>query len=112
MLFGPLQATSYLLNHGLLSAALCSLWTLRVPVFLMMPACAAVRVVGQAGSIVVTSWALRENLFALVVNNLYALLVSSLRTARCSCGADAASCACRTSSRPRWGPLSRRTRRC
>ena len=78
VLFGPLQATSYLLNHGLLSAALCTLWTLRAPVLLLMPACAAVRVIGQAGSIVVTSWALRENLFALVVNNLYALLVREL----------------------------------
>ena len=53
---------------------------------LLMPACAAVRVFGQAGSIVVTSWALRENLFALIVNNLYALLVrpdspSPVRTA-------------------------------
>lgn len=75
VLFGPLQATSYLLNHGLLAATLSSLWTLHAPVFLLMPACAAVRVLGQAGSLVVTSWALRENLFALIVNNLYALLV-------------------------------------
>lgn len=75
VLFGPLQAVSYLLNHGILSAALCTFWSRQAPVLLMIPMCAALRVLGQAGSIVVSSWALQENIFALIVNNLYSLLV-------------------------------------
>ena len=75
VLFGPLQAVSYLLNHGILSAALCTFWSCRAPVLVMIPVCAGIRVLGQAGSIVVSSWALQENIFALIVNNLYSLLV-------------------------------------
>ena len=66
-----------MLNHGILSAALCTFWSRRAPVLLMIPLCAALRVLGQAGSIVVSSWALQENIFALIVNNLYSLLVRS-----------------------------------
>jgi len=63
VLLGPVQAATYLLNHGLLAGALGG------------PAAAAVRVAGQLGFIALSGWTMNENLWALLLTNVFSLLV-------------------------------------
>ena len=75
MLLGPLQALTYLLNQGAMAACLGAFFAARAPWALSVPATAAVRVAGTLAYIGVSSWTMNENLFALLMTNVYALLV-------------------------------------
>ena len=75
MLLGPLQCLTFLLNHGLLAASLGAFWSVQAHWALSVPAAALVRVGGQLAYIALTSWTLNENLFALLMSNVYSLLV-------------------------------------
>jgi hypothetical protein len=75
VLLGPVQAATYLLNHGLLAGALGGLLAGRAPWALGVPAAAAVRVAGQLGFIALSGWTMNENLWALLLSNVFALLV-------------------------------------
>ena len=84
MLLGPLKALSYLLEHGLSSAALGALWRWRVHWSLSMAAGSVVRITSTAGVLALSSWALNEDLVALLMSNAYSMLVSILGMA-CGC---------------------------
>lgn len=75
MLLGPVQAATYLLNHGLMAGALGALLARRAPWTVGIPVAAAVRVAGQLGFLALSSWTLNENLVALLLSNVYSLLV-------------------------------------
>ena len=75
VLLGPLQCLTFLLNHGLLAASLGAFWSVQAHWALSVPAAALVRVGGQLAYIALTSWTLNENLFALLMSNVYSLLV-------------------------------------
>ncbi|CAK0783478.1 hypothetical protein CVIRNUC_006677 [Coccomyxa viridis] len=74
VLLGPLQCLTFLLNHGLLAASLGAFWSVQAHWALSVPAAALVRVGGQLTYIALTSWTLNENLFALLMSNVYSLL--------------------------------------
>ena len=75
VLLGPLRAVSYVLMHGLLAASLGSLWRLRAPWALSVPVGALVRVGGQLAYLALSSATMNENLFAVMLSNVHALLV-------------------------------------
>ncbi len=81
MLLGPLKALSYLLEHGLSSAALGALWRWRVHWSLSMVAGSVVRITSTVGVLALSSWALNEDLVALLMSNAYSMLVSIFGTA-------------------------------
>ena len=76
MLLGPLQSLTFLLNQGLLAATLGSFWAGQAHWAVSVPAAALVRVSGTLAYIMLSSWTMNENLFALLMSNVYALLVS------------------------------------
>ena len=78
VLLGPLQSCTFLLNQGLLAATLGAFWSAQAHWAISVPAAALVRVTGTLGYIVLSSWTMNENLFALLLSNVYALLVSAL----------------------------------
>lgn len=94
VLLGPLQALTFLLNHGLLAASLGAFWSVQAHWALSVPAAALVRVAGQLAYIALTSWTLNENLFALLMSNVYSLLVRASpitrHLLRCHCSASSA----------------------
>ena len=77
VLLGPLQSCTFLLNQGLLAATLGAFWSAQAHWAISVPAAALVRVTGTLAYIVLSSWTMNENLFALLLSNVYALLVSS-----------------------------------
>ena len=94
VLLGPLQCLTFLLNHGLLAAALGAFWSVQAHWALSVPAAALVRVGGQLAYIALTSWTINENLFALLMSNVYSLLVRAgfipRHLLRCRCPANSA----------------------
>lgn len=76
VLLGPLQSLTFLLNQGLLAATLGSFWAGQAHWAVSVPAAALVRVAGTLAYITLSSWTMNENLFALLMSNVYALLVS------------------------------------
>ena len=76
VLLGPLQSLTFLLNQGLLAATLGSFWAGQAHWAVSVPAAALVRVGGTLAYIMLSSWTMNENLFALLMSNVYALLVS------------------------------------
>lgn len=74
VLTGPVRALTFLLIYGLLSLALGACWAWRLPWWLSIPAGALVRIAGYATYVLLSSWALGENLGALMVANAHALL--------------------------------------
>jgi hypothetical protein len=76
VLLGPLRALNYLSQHGVLAATLGAVWSKRLGWGWGVAAGAAVRVTGTLASLAVSSWTLNENLFGLLLNNVYSLLVS------------------------------------
>ncbi|KXZ54746.1 hypothetical protein GPECTOR_4g816 [Gonium pectorale] len=74
VLLGPLRAMSYLLIHGLLAATLGSLWAAKAPFWLGVAAGALVRMAGQLGYLVMSSVTMNENMFALLLSNVYNML--------------------------------------
>ena len=75
VLLGPVQSATYLLNHGLMAGALGALLARRTPWAVGIPVAAGVRVAGQLGFLALSSWTLNENLVALLLSNVYSLLV-------------------------------------
>jgi hypothetical protein len=74
VLLGPLRAVAYCLYHGLLAAALGGAWRSGLPWAATVPLGALVRVGGQLAYIALSSATLNENLFAVLLANVHALL--------------------------------------
>jgi hypothetical protein len=75
VLLGPLRAVSYLLIHGLLAATLATLWRSKANLWLCVAVGAVVRMAGQLLYLVLSSVTMNENLFAIMMSNVYAMLV-------------------------------------
>ena len=76
MLLGPLRAVTYLFMHGLVAWCLGGLWQLQARWQVTVAVGSLARLLGQLGYLAVTSWTLNENLFRLLLANVYSLLVS------------------------------------
>jgi hypothetical protein len=75
VLLGPIQATVYLLNHGFMAVVLGAMWWGQCPWWLTLPMGTLVRLGGTLAYIALSSWTLNENLFVLVLGNVYSLVV-------------------------------------
>ena len=73
---GPLQAVSYLLQHGCTAWALGTGWHLRFPWWLSILTASLVRMLGTIGFLAFTSWTLNENVYRLIVTQVHSLVVS------------------------------------
>ncbi|GIL53481.1 hypothetical protein Vafri_9072 [Volvox africanus] len=78
VLLGPLRAMSYFFLHGLLAATLGSLWSARGGFWVGVMAGALVRMFGQLSYLVMSSVTMNENMFALLLSNVYNTLVSGV----------------------------------
>jgi hypothetical protein len=87
VLLGPLRAITYVLMHGMLAAALGSMWVWQWPWGLSIISGAVLRMAGQLGYLVLSSLTMNENLFAVMLANVHNLLVSSFfcSIVRCVC---------------------------
>mmetsp|Transcript_5536 Transcript_5536/g.13506 ORF Transcript_5536/g.13506 Transcript_5536/m.13506 type:complete len:294 (+) Transcript_5536:85-966(+) len=74
VLLGPVRMLTYLLMHGFLAGTMGVVWARRLPWATGVLAGAAVRTVGQIGYLAVSSWMMNENLFALLMSNVFSLL--------------------------------------
>eukprot|EP00798_Chlamydomonas_sp_ICE-L_P005918 gene5918-33491_t len=74
VLLGPLRALSYVLIHGLLSATLGTCWKLKASWWLSVVVGALVRMTGQCAYLMLTSLTMNENLFLLMLSNVYSML--------------------------------------
>jgi hypothetical protein len=74
VLLGPLRALSYVFLHGLLAATLGTLWRWRVGWWASICAGALVRMAGQLAYLILSSITMNENLFAVMLSNVHALL--------------------------------------
>jgi hypothetical protein len=74
VLLGPLRAVGYIFLHGALAATLGTLWRWRVSWWLSICAGALVRMGGQLAYLVLSSITMNENLFAVMLSNVHALL--------------------------------------
>lgn len=77
VLLGPLQAVSYILQHGCTAWALGTGWHLRLPWWLSTLLASIVRMLGTIGFLAFTSWTLNENVYRLLVTQIHSLVVSS-----------------------------------
>jgi hypothetical protein len=75
VLLGPLRAVTYVLMHGLTSAALGTMWVWRWPWAASILAGSVLRMAGQMGYLVLSSFTMNENLFAVMVANVHNLMV-------------------------------------
>lgn len=66
-----------MLMHGMLAAALGSMWVWRWPWAASILAGAVLRMAGQLGYLVLSSLTMNENLFAVMLANVHNLLVSA-----------------------------------
>lgn len=73
---GPLQAVSYLLQHGCTAWALGTGWHYKLPWWLSIVSASVVRMLGTIGFLAFTSWALNENVYRILVTQIHALVVS------------------------------------
>ena len=74
LLSGPLRATNYFFLHGVLAFALGCMWRKEWNWWLTVPISALVRTGGIFASLTISSLTMRENIAALLVNQMYALL--------------------------------------
>lgn len=81
VLQGPLQSLTYLLNQGLLAATLGASWSMGVHWVVSVSTGAFVRVAGMMAYVLMSSWVMNENLFSVLMTNIYSLLVSCLSMA-------------------------------
>lgn len=81
MLLGPLQAASYVFQHGLLAVVLGAAWAWRASWAVSVPLGALAKVGGTLGGIGLACFTLHENLFAVLLNNVYSLVVRDAVTA-------------------------------
>jgi hypothetical protein len=77
---GPIKALTYLLIYGVLSLALGACWAVRLPWAVSIPLAACARIAGYGGYLGLSSWMTNENLLALMITNVHALLASILDT--------------------------------
>lgn len=75
MLLGPLRALDYFFSHGLLAVVLGAIWHLKSHWSVSLVVGAVTRLVGLLGYFYITAWMLKEDLFSLLLNNVYSLLV-------------------------------------
>lgn len=75
VLLGPLQAASYVFQHGLLAVVLGAAWAWRASWAVSVPLGALAKVGGTLGGIGLACFTLHENLFAVLLNNVYSLVV-------------------------------------
>lgn len=69
-----MRALSYLLAHGLYALTLGALWAVRAPWLISVPLGMTVRVAGALAYLCVASWALNENMLALLIANVTSLV--------------------------------------
>ncbi|KAL0039685.1 hypothetical protein WJX77_005104 [Trebouxia sp. C0004] len=74
LLLGPIRAVTYFFMHGLLAVTLGALWHWRAHWGITLVAGTITRLLGTLGYFVVTSWTLNEDLFSLLLANVYSLL--------------------------------------
>lgn len=74
VLTGPLRAATFLCTHGALAVALGAAWASRLPWALSVPVAAGARCAGYAAYVALSSWATGEDLVALLLANVRALL--------------------------------------
>ncbi|KAL6771280.1 hypothetical protein ACKKBF_B34640 [Auxenochlorella protothecoides x Auxenochlorella symbiontica] len=74
VLTGPLRAATFLCMHGAMAVALGVAWAARLPWALSIPLAAAARCTGYAAYVALSSWATGEDLVALLLANVRALL--------------------------------------
>ncbi|KAK9841411.1 hypothetical protein WJX74_005258 [Apatococcus lobatus] len=74
VLLGPLQAASYVFQHGLLAVVLGAAWAWRASWAVSVPLGALAKVGGTLGGIGLACFTLHENLFAVLLNNVYSLV--------------------------------------
>ncbi|XP_050373602.1 uncharacterized protein LOC126791228 isoform X1 [Argentina anserina] len=74
VLSGPLKALTYLLKHGLVGFTMGSFWRSGANWTVSVLLCATVRALGSVVYVLITSFLIRENLFALITMNLHAAL--------------------------------------
>lgn len=75
VLLGPLRAVSYLLIHGLLAASLGHMWVAQTNFWLSAAMGGLVRMAGQFAYLILSSLTMGENIFAIMMSNVYAMLV-------------------------------------
>ena len=76
VLLGPIRAITYFFMHGLLAVSLGTLWHWRAHWGITLVTGSITRLLGTLGYFFVTSWTLNEDLFSLLLANVYSLLVS------------------------------------
>lgn len=76
VLLGPVRAVSYFFMHGLLAVFLGALWHWKAHWSISLATGTIIRLIGTLGYFVVTSWTLNEDLFSLLLANVYSLLVT------------------------------------
>ncbi|XP_061990082.1 uncharacterized protein LOC133708626 isoform X1 [Rosa rugosa] len=74
VLSGPVKALTYLLKHGLVGFTMGSLWRSGANWTISVFLCAIVRALGSVGYVLITSFLIRENIFALITINIHASL--------------------------------------
>ena len=75
VLLGPVRAVSYFFMHGLLAVFLGALWHWKAHWSISLATGTIIRLIGTLGYFFVTSWTLNEDLFSLLLANVYSLLV-------------------------------------
>jgi hypothetical protein len=79
VLLGPLRALSYALVHGVVAATLGTCWRLKANFWLAVLAGGVMRVVGQLGYLALASLTMNDNVWGIMVSNVYNLLVRGRR---------------------------------
>ncbi|KEH25374.1 membrane protein [Medicago truncatula] len=69
VLSGPVKALTYLLKHGIVGYTMGTLWRLETSWSLSVFLCAIVRSIGAVGFVLISSFLIRENILALVMNS-------------------------------------------
>lgn len=80
MLLGPIRAMSYTLLHGLLAATMGTTWKWKWNFWLSIVVCGVMRMLGQLAYLLMSSFTMNENLFALLLSNVFTMLVSRLHS--------------------------------
>ena len=80
IIVGPFRAVAYLLVYGLLSLGLGATFALNLPWSIGVPVSAMARVAGFLAYLSLSSFFTNENLMAITLNNIYAMLVRSTTT--------------------------------
>lgn len=74
LLLGPVRAVTYLFMHGMVAVCLGAMWHWRAYWGVSLVFGSIIRLLGTLGYLAVTSWILNEDLFALLLANVYSLM--------------------------------------